>query len=726
MKAHYAFALWVQLFTAPLSAAEAASEGQALSVTAAVEPLSETTETLEAESVTIRGARLGVTGIRMNVPLKHIPATVNTLSTKQLREQGRTDWDQALASAPGVYANQHYGGFSTLSLRGLSTRNMVLLKNGARDDAWLMSTSSPISDLSVLDRIEVLRGPNAVLYGQGALAGAVNLVFNQPERNHSGELRLGMGEHGAYSQGLGQDLLLGSAMAARLDIGHSHLEGWRKNGKSLVHFAATFDWELSPSTTLRLFVDRSDNHWKGDVGLPLNPTATIKEKGHLVAYGANLQDNYNSRHDRLLSKDEVYSLELKHALTPQLKLRGRLAAVNLVADWKSSEAFTLTWTAGTAAGSLPNAVLMDVFAFQHNRRPLEQSLELEGDMDWGLRQQFLLGGELNLFRNHTDSRFVGQRAAVLVLGRPWDGVVDQETTTPFTTRRQQKVQTVSVYGQDLLHLTDWAKALLGARYTDFRRSDTSDTLVAGEISAHGAPVDFAAAEPSYRAGLVLEPLSWLNIYSGWSTAFLPPTVVSADGKRLRSESGSQIETGLRLAGRYGSVNVAHYYIDKSDTIERSNAAGPALYENTGGQFSRGAELEASLLLPAGFGLSGGYGYTDARWKDYVRNGVALHGRRVPAVPQSAGNAWMTWRSTRGWGLGLGLRYTASIYKDFVEEVGVPEYYLGDAALFYRGGGYELVLNVKNFANHRDYFVSTVPNIMPGAPREASLSLVRNW
>ncbi|WP_000416048.1 Plug domain-containing protein, partial [Leptospira interrogans] len=128
----------------------------------------------QSEGIFVKGyTGKGLTGMKQNVRLKDIPATVKIIDYKELKARAADQWLSAISYVPGIFVIQNYGGFNTLTIRGLDSRNTLLLKDGARDDTFLIQNSSPMSNLTNVERIEILKGPNSVLYGQGAMAGVI-------------------------------------------------------------------------------------------------------------------------------------------------------------------------------------------------------------------------------------------------------------------------------------------------------------------------------------------------------------------------------------------------------------------------------------------------------------------------------------------------------------------------------------------------------------------------
>ncbi len=123
--------------------------------------------------------------MKQNVRLKDIPATVNIIDAHELKARSADQWLSAISYTPGIFAIRNYGGFNTLTIRGLDSRNALLLRDGVRDDTFLIQNSSPMSSFANVERIEIPKGPNSVLYGQGAMAGVINIISKKPKKKRA-------------------------------------------------------------------------------------------------------------------------------------------------------------------------------------------------------------------------------------------------------------------------------------------------------------------------------------------------------------------------------------------------------------------------------------------------------------------------------------------------------------------------------------------------------------
>ncbi|MET0284535.1 MAG: TonB-dependent receptor plug domain-containing protein, partial [Polyangiales bacterium] len=162
---------------------------------------------------------IGGTASKMNVPLREVAATVNVIDQATLRERGIVDHVQALELLPGVVPQWTYGGFQYNQMRGFQA---LTLFDGRRDSRMTkgINGSAPMTGLFDVDRIEVLRGPSAVLYGFGAVGGVINTIRKRASRTPQYELEGGLGSPYAWLAHASAQGPILDKLAYRVDIGH--------------------------------------------------------------------------------------------------------------------------------------------------------------------------------------------------------------------------------------------------------------------------------------------------------------------------------------------------------------------------------------------------------------------------------------------------------------------------------------------------------------------------
>ncbi|HEY6878412.1 MAG TPA: TonB-dependent receptor plug domain-containing protein, partial [Polyangiales bacterium] len=192
---------------------------------------------------------LGGTGSKVSAPLREVPATVNILDQRTLRERGVLDQQQALELLPGVVPMWTYGGFQYNQMRGFQA---LTLYDGRRDMRMMIAGSAPTTGLFDIDRIEVLRGPSAVLYGYGAVGGVVNQIRKRASRTPLYEIEGGLGTPYAWlAHAAAQGPIL-SKLAYRVDVGHVTRRDFRGAETDRNQVTSTFLYKPTSRDTFNL------------------------------------------------------------------------------------------------------------------------------------------------------------------------------------------------------------------------------------------------------------------------------------------------------------------------------------------------------------------------------------------------------------------------------------------------------------------------------------------
>lgn len=200
------------------------------------------------------------------------------------------------------------------------------------------------------------------------------------------------------------------------------------------------------------------------------------------------------------------------------------------------------------------------------------------------------------------------------------------------------------------------------------------------------------------------------------------TFINTSGKPLKPEMGEQVEIGQRIEFAKGKVRLttAIFAARKYDVAVLVNSR-PPLYDQAGELRTNGYEFNVDFHLTKEWSFKSGYAHTIAEWEsfrstDSKGNETDYKGNRPINVPRNTANFWTTYTFSSGLGFGLGGRYVDSITTDNANSFFIPPYGLYDTSVYYEYGHYHFQINCTNVSNKR-YFVSSIPNPIPGPPRQ---------
>ena len=705
--------------------------------------------------VVVEGERIGRTGMKQDLPLKKIPATVNVIDEKQLKEQAADQWNSALRYTPGVYAHQNYGGFNTATLRGMDSRNLLLLRDGVRDETFLLVNSQPMSTLGNVERIEVLKGPNSVLYGQGAMAGVINIIRKKPRRTAGFDFTAAGGSYGNRKAFAGATGPLGTErIRYRADAGTSQYEGWRQNGYRQSNGFLTVEVDLTEDWTLAITGGQTSDRYDTDAGLPTG----VNPNEYLVEPGVARENNYNSDADFLVNQRSEYRLELEGDITDSLGMRARVAEIPMTYNYFAVESLSLSEQEENVFERDENIIQRDHFHFETRRKPFQGTLEFDWKFKAFIEHDLLFGAEHHSVVDRRKRRYfpLGTTEVflyapdvhpLLVRENPSQDEIDrvlEANEVRFTNQTKLSQKMNSFYAQDLMEVTDRLKLVVGLRQDYWFRETESRQLYKYHDKLIDAEAEIEAFEDAdaediyfnrvgltnvteatvntYRTGAVYDLTDYYTVYVGHGSSFTPVTVLDIQRRKIEPERGQQIEIGQRIELLDGKITIdnALFRADKWDVVVLISDT-PELYDQGGRLRTQGYELDITMNLFEGWDLRAGYAHTQVRWTKFstVIDSVEvdLSGNVPRNVPADTASLWTTYRFKNGFGLGAGGRYIGSVYANNFNTYSLPGYAAYDWSLFWEGEHIEVRFNVTN-ASNKEHFVSATPNPTPGPPTEA--------
>ncbi len=215
------------------------------------------------EDVSVRGLVLGTAATgKTSLPLRDLPMTVDTVSSQLVEEQGANDLVTALKNVPGVYAFTMYGVYQDYAFRGFL--DSVEMVDGVRNEGNRVNTQ-----LTNVDRVEVLKGPSSALYGGGALGATVNIIRKKPSEVPSYDFSASAGSWGTWRGGFGAGGRFGPQAMYRLDVGSESAEGYRHNDSTRVTMTPSLAWHPGSASQLNVYYTFNRDRFAGDAGLPL-------------------------------------------------------------------------------------------------------------------------------------------------------------------------------------------------------------------------------------------------------------------------------------------------------------------------------------------------------------------------------------------------------------------------------------------------------------------------
>ncbi|MDM0005872.1 TonB-dependent siderophore receptor [Variovorax sp. J22G73] len=629
-------------------------------------------------------ARRGGTATKTDTPLIETPQAISVITRDQMEAQGALTLRETTNYTAGVVSSYFDSRVDSFKVRG---GDAVQYLDGLQRTYGTYNSTKV--EPYLLERVELLRGPSSVLYGQGGIGGVLNLVSKRPQAEAQREVQVQAGNHDRKQ--------VAADFTGPLDAEGKWLYRLvavnRDSGTQVDHapddrilVAPSLTWRPSTDTSLTLQAsyqkDKSGSligffPWQGTLQPSLYgqiPTSTFTgEPGF---------DRYDSRNTSL---GYLFSHRIDDTWTVRQNLRSTESKV-----WYDT-AYT-SFTANRATGRPARPV------FNIDQRTIERDLSSTisaGKMllvdnqaeahfkTGGVEHTLLVGAD---FQRNQTSQLTGRgRAGALDVYAP---VYGNYTPPAFLTRQPAVVQKqVGIYAQDQLKYGRWV-GLLGLRH------DKADTDTEGRPAA---AVDDKAT--TKRAGLVyLADGGWAP-YLSYAESFLPLGGVDLNNTPFKPQRGKQWEAGVKWEpeGQRTSFMAALY--DLRDTNRKTtDPTNPLNSVQLGEVHVKGLELEYKGSIARDWDWIASYAYTDAR---VSRSNGADLGKRLSGVPRHTASAWVMRRfsigGVPGFSLGGGVRYLGESW-DGTDALRTPSVTLFDAMFAWDNGPLRLSLNASNLTD----------------------------
>ncbi len=642
------------------------------------------------------------TGTKTDTPIEKIPQTINVVTAEEVAARGSVTVAQALRYTPGVNVN----GFTDankiadeVTSRSFAPTPLYL------DGAYLPYAGSLGGALQIdpywLERIEVLKGPSSVLYGQNQPGGIINLVTKKPLETPYREIKIGYDSNNQKEVGVDVSGPLNDEKSILY-----RFTGLAKGGQEQIDFTKSDRVFMAPSVTLKADEETSLNlygSYQHDGGVPdYQP----------LPYIGTVVPGPDGRYiDRDLFTGEpgwndfnrnqyVIGADLDHSFSEDIKLRSRVRYVDVTDDYKG---FYLRYFVPNPDGSSDQsqAVRNKLNWAQHNSVfSVDNNVEIEFDTG-PVQHTAIVGIDYRRFSRKYDG-YNDYEADPIDLYDPVYG--GATAAPPLTTRWDNTLDQVGVYAQDQI---EWDRFVLtvGGRYDWATINNKTLPLVAGDRTVTDKQNDGAFTG---RIGLTYLFDNGVAPYVSYSESFLPQLGTTYEGKSYDPLTGQQYEVGVKYRpdGLNALITLSAFQITQQNALTDDNDhIGYSLQQ--GKTRARGVEFEAKAEILPGWNLIGALSYTDA---EYTNDSYYQDKKTTQHAPW-AGAIWSSYEfqtgAFDGLTVGAGVRYTGTKFVDGYNTIKTRAFSVVDASLSYDLGavrpqmsGVKATLNVENLLDTR--------------------------
>ena len=674
---------------------------------------------LNVEEIVVKGKVLQsdqVNALKTPTPIINVPQSLSIVTDEEMLRKGMRSVGDIIRYTPGVNTSQGEGHRDAVVFRGVRS-TADFFQDGARDDVQYYRS------LYNVEQVEILRGPNALLFGRGGTGGALNRVSKKAMIGMDARtVNVGMDSFGAFDVAADLNMDLGNDMAFRLNVHSDTLENHRDyyDGDRL-GFNPTLRMKLSSATTLDLSYEHIDHERFIDRGIPTANNVPVEEFAGIV-FG----DKDGNVHTVEAS---VFRATVSHVFSDTRK--GNLS----VTSNSFEKMYQNTYAASHTAGS--GVVTMDGYHDPTERDNFIITGSLVNELTLGNTTHTVLAGfesidtENSNFRFNTywtskDCSVSGYDQESFNITNPMDFSVTSggaptavEYTNPCSlkTDTETDLAVTSFYIQDQVDLTDNLILVLGGRH------DTFDVTV--DDIKNGTSASREDSEFSPRMGLIFKPRDAVSVYYSYSESFAPRSGEQykkltggspGSGETLRPDYFENTELGVKIDLNSDLSLTASYFDSEADKAGYDGSSAEYIVER--GLVVDGFELELKGKVNDFLDVT--FGYTSMDGKNGTKD--------AREIPETMYSLWANYEVNPklGWAVGV-MHQGESLIKDGGTQI-LPDYTRVDAAVYLMlSDDFRLQLNMENLTDEL-YFPHShsTHQVSVGRERNIRLSLTRNF
>lgn len=675
-----------------------------------------------------------VSAVRSGLKPMDIPQSIQIIDNEIIVQQQAIRLSEVIKNANGVYVGSARGGAQeSFWSRGYDMSANNMFKNGFRYN------SGSIPEVSSLEKVEFLKGGSALLYGNVAPGGILNLVTKTPSFRKGGEIAMQIGSYAFYKPSIDFYGPLSKSIAYRFNASYENSESFRNVVKRERYYInPSFLFNLNAKTQLTVQGDLMNDNWTPDFGTILIGKQ-IFDVPRSNYYGA-LWSNGNT-------KTASASVVLSHSFNKNWKLNFNSSYQNYDREWKGTERIQITNTNGTWSRPLGQNKNLEGI--------LGEQISLQGCFKTGTIKHQIFSGidyENSVATAHTFVFSPVNYDTINVFSFNPD---NQITTEPNATNTQKVVTTTNrfgIYTQDLISFTEKFKMLAGIRWSWQEAEAETHKLTVNPVTiTKGTKLKDKAFSP--KIGFVYQPDKNSSVFASYSNSFTPNTGTTADLKPIAASIIDQYEIGVKKDFWNGiwSTNVTVYQITNSNLAQTAEFKADGITPNTdttikvlnGETKSKGIEIDIAAKPIEGLNIAAGYSYNDSRYsKTNKVNGGFIEGDRLVRTPANTANLSFFYNIPTGKlkGLSIGAignyigdrfggwndQYVVNATTGAItindRDIPLQGYTTIDISTGYAWKKWSILCKLSNITNELNYTVHENYSVNPIAPRQIMTSI----
>lgn len=666
------------------------------------------------ERITVRGAFFGqqaAAGVKTPTLLVNVPQSVSVVSAEQIAEQALFSVADVMQYTPGVSIGQGEDHRDQITIRGQNTTADFFV-DGLRDDVQYFRP------LYNLERVEILRGANALLFGRGGGGGVVNRVTKVAETSSDfTRLNAGIDTFSAGSISIDTNKAIDANNAFRLNGVFDTIDSHRdfKDGERYA-LNPTYTWMVSDDTMVVSSYEYVNDDRIVDRGVPSLNNSPLKGNRDTFFGDTDFNNTTLEAH--------IARIRVDHTLNQHWNINGTVQFADYDKAYQNLYPVNFNDEATT--------VTLDGYRDTTGRENLLFQLNLIGQFLTGnLEHTVLTGFEYGNQDTHNarqDAFFADSQDDQVTFAFTNPLVIPAMTLTDPVRDRASDVTFASAFVQDEIKLNDHWIIVAGLRYDNFD-IDVKDVIEVenGAEDGNNGLLSSSDSQVSPRAGVIYKPTDDISVYASYSKSFLPRSgdqflTLSLSSAALDAEEFENKELGVKwnYSDRL-SVTAAVFDVERENgTAQDPNNPEASILTGTK---TSGFEIQVVGNLTDKWTINAGYSNLDGEEMGRVVN-AQIANRDLAQLPEHMLTIWNQYEVSDQWRVGLGFIHQSEQYASLNNTTELPDFTRVDAAVYYDySDDVRFQLNVENLFDE-EYFPAAHNdnNISTGEPLNARISM----
>jgi catecholate siderophore receptor len=642
------------------------------------------------------------TATKTDTRIRDIPQSISVITEEQIKDQSLLGLKDAIQYSPGVMAGQGEGNRDSIWFRGNQSTSDLFV-DGVRDDVQYFR------DLYNIDRVEVLMGPNGMIFGRGGVGGVINRVVKEATWENKNEIKIqgGAYDHKRSSIDLNNriDETLAVRVNAMIEDSGSFRQGVESERKAI---NPTFTFKPSDKTRVVVGMEYFNDKRTSDRGIPSVDNG-LKSYPYSTSRSTFFGNASQSPNEAIVKNG--YAI-IDHNF-------GNGVSVKNHTRFSDYDKYYQNVYANSQVSN--GLVTIDGYYDNTQRQNFFNQTDLTYNFKTGsVSHKLLTGLEIGLQENQ-NYRIVNSGSDPTPLASNPYALLNWQSTKSRNTATD--IYNQAIYFQDQIYLNEQFQIIAGLRYDKFK-TKFNDSVA----PANSATINDQFISP--RVGLVYKPIEPVSLYTNYSLSYLPRTgeqltSLTSSIKSFDPEKFTNIEAGIKydLLQSF-SISSAIYRLERSKMAitDPSNSSNIIIVD---GQITKGFELGLAGKLFDSYSMYGGYTYQDAEITKNQGTGPTqiLSGATLGHVPKHTFSLWNKYEINETWSAALGFVSRSNMYASTpttTTAVNLPGYTRLDAAIYANiNKQTKLQLNIENILD-KTYYQSAHNNnnIMYGYPLTA--------